>query len=732
MARKKKTVPTTMPASQPAVVQRTAIALGGTTEPLESSEESTTDVDKASPSRSHLAAAFLLLALPWIAYVPLWQAGFIWDDDAYVTENIQLRTGQGLYSIWFVPRSIPQYYPLVHTMFWFEYQTWGLHPLGYHLVNVGLHAISGVLLWRILLRLKVPGAWLAAAFFVVHPVMVESVAWVTERKNVLSLPLALASMIFYWRYRPSLLENRRQLIPETMGSTWYYAVSLLLFVGALLSKTVVCTLPAVLLVIEWWKQGRIERRSVLLLLPYFAVGISLGLLTVWLEKHHVGAQGAEWSLSILDRILLAGRIVWFYAGKLVWPEPLIFFYPRWQIDSSQAWQYIYPAAAVAVVVALWAGRKTIGRGPVSAVLIFIGVLFPALGFFDVYPFRYSFVADHFQYHASIALVALGASILYRSAVNLKVLSQRQNAWFLNAMAAVAIVILTNLTFHQSHAYKDLESIYRDTLGKNPAAWGATSNLADHYLSLGSFDEALAVAEQGLVASAEVASTHNTMGAVLLQKTLAGAVEASVVEESIGYFQKTLQIEPNYHEALFNLATALSLLERHEEAVKYYRSHLEIIPSDLEAQSGLARSLIITGQMEQALPMLESVLRVKPDDATALHGMGLIDAQHGRLEEAIANYRAALRSDDNLVGVRFDLAGALMTIGDLAQARDQYLIVVQRQPWNIRARNNLGVVYMNLSEPQKAIEQFSKAVDLAPDYQQAKENLERARQSIVNP
>ncbi|HAC90548.1 MAG TPA: hypothetical protein DCF63_07920, partial [Planctomycetaceae bacterium] len=221
-------------------------------------------VEVASSSKHRqLCATFVLVALPWLAYIPLWQAGFIWDDDAYVTENIQLRTGQGLYSIWFVPRSIPQYYPLVHTMFWFEYQAWELHPLGYHLVNVGLHALSCLLLWRILLRLKVPGAWFAAALFAVHPVMVESVAWVTERKNVLSLPLALASMICYWRYRPSLIEEQRRFQHDPEGSVWYYAASFLLFVAALLSKTVVCTLPAVLLVIEWWKHGRIQWQSVL-------------------------------------------------------------------------------------------------------------------------------------------------------------------------------------------------------------------------------------------------------------------------------------------------------------------------------------------------------------------------------------------------------------------------------------------------------------------------------------
>jgi tetratricopeptide (TPR) repeat protein len=731
MARKKKSNSSSQAASQLADLQP-SVATTDEMPGRQSFLNRLAPVEVATQStRRQLLATLLLAALPWLAYIPLWQAGFIWDDDAYVTENIQIRTGQGLYSIWFVPRSIPQYYPLIHTMFWFEYQAWGLNPLGYHLVNVGLHALSSLLLWRILLRLKVPGAWFAASLFAVHPVMVESVAWVTERKNVLSLPLALASMICYWRYRPSLIEEQRRLWHDSEGSVWYYAASFLLFVAALLSKTVVCTLPAVLLVIEWWKHGHIQRQSVVRMVPFFAIGISLGLITVWLEKHHVGAQGAEWSLSIIERGLLAGRIVWFYAGKLVWPAELIFFYPRWAMDDRQIWQYLFPISALAVLVALWSVRNVIGRGPLAAVLIFVGVLFPALGFFDVYPFRYSYVADHFQYHASIALISLIATIVYQVVTRQRKLPQRQATVVLWMVASISIVFLSTLTFRQSRAYHGLESIYRDKLAKNPAARGATSNLTDHFLALKRYDEAIAVAEEGLAASPEIASTHNTMGAALLTTSLSGVIDLPTVEKSIGYFRATLQIEPNYQEALFNLATALSLLDRHDEAITHYRCLLEIIPSDIDAQAGLAKSLIVTGHMDQAIPILNSVLTNKPDDPTALHGMGLVKAQQGATDQAIEHFKAALKGDENLIGVRYDLAGALVAKGELIEARDQYLAVIKNQPWNARALNNLGIVYMNLDEKGQAIQHFSQAIAQDPSYQQAQDNLQRAQQLLSN-
>ncbi|HOW19171.1 MAG TPA: O-GlcNAc transferase, partial [Phycisphaerae bacterium] len=338
------------------------------------------------------AAGLLLLALA--VYIPAMRGGFVWDDDDYVTENRTLRSLDGLGRIWFDIRATPQYYPLVFTSFWLEYHLWDSRPGGYHVVNILLHGTSAVLLWLVLRRLAVPGAWFAAAVFAVHPVHVESVAWITERKNVLSGVFYLSAALVWLRFAgldcPRAAEPRRRSL---------YAIGLFLFACALLSKSVTASLPAALLLVLWWKRGRIARGDFLPLVPFFALGAVMGLITAWVERHHVGAEGAEWALSAAERCLIAGRALWFYAAKLIWPVRLTFIYPRWPIDSGVWWQYLYPIAAVAAIGLLWGLRRRIGRGPLVAVLFFAITLAPALGFFDVYPMRYSFVADHFQYHA---------------------------------------------------------------------------------------------------------------------------------------------------------------------------------------------------------------------------------------------------------------------------------------------------------------------------------------------
>ena len=313
--------------------------------------------------------AIIILLMTLLFYIPAMRGGYIWDDDDYVTNNLTLRTFDGLRRIWLELGAVPQYYPLVHTSFWLEYHLWQLHPFGYHLVNVLLHALNAILLWFILRRLSIPGAWLAAAIFALHPVHVESVAWITERKNVLSGFFYLSAILAYLRFL------RLDVISAIDRYHWgYYILALGLYLCALLSKTVACTMPAMILLLLWWKRDRIGWRNVLLLTPHFAVGVALALTTVWLEKHRVGAQGEEWAFSFLERCLIAGRALWFYASKLFWPHKLIFIYPRWQIDAGIWWQYLFPLAAVAVFPALWFFCKQIGKAPLTAALFFAGTL----------------------------------------------------------------------------------------------------------------------------------------------------------------------------------------------------------------------------------------------------------------------------------------------------------------------------------------------------------------------
>ncbi len=573
--------------------------------------------------RTALTAGTLVL-LPFLVYLPLRSAGFIWDDDSYVTQNLNLRSLAGLLRIWFEPRSLPQYYPLVHTSYWVEARLWGLSPAGYHATNVLLHASSALLLWRILARLRVRGAWLAAAIFAVHPVMVESVAWITERKNVLSLALALAALASYLRFAPP--EG-----PSRDPRRWrFYVLSLALYGGALLSKSVVCSLPAVILVLFWWKRGRLRGADFLPLVPFFALGLAAGATTVWLEKNHVGASGGEWALSPLARVLLAGRALWFYAGKLAWPHPLIFFYPRWQIEAAEAWQWLFPIGALLVAASLWLLRARIGRGPLAAVLIFAGVLFPALGFFDVYPFRYSYVADHFQYHAAPALIALFASGCAAAAARLG-----PRARIPSQLAALTLLVaLGTLGFRQAYAYHDLDTLYRRTIADNPGAWNAYLNLANLLSSEGRNAEALPFARDAVRLAPQIADAHNTLGGVLFLSAAAGGAAGSAqLSEAIEAFRRAIALDPGHVDALYNGAVALTAAGRHEEASRFYAQILATEPDAVDAMVGLGVSLAVQGKLDEAEPLLRDALRRAPDRADAQRALAGIAA---RRTEQIGN------------------------------------------------------------------------------------------------
>jgi hypothetical protein len=421
-------------------------------------------------------AALLVITFAAYSWLFFGHAGWIWDDPDYVLTNSTLRTFDGLRQMWFVPTSLPQWYPLVHTTFWVEYHLVGTNAFLYHFDNVLLHAISAILLWRLLRKLNVPGCWFAACIFAVHPVMVESVAWVTERKNVLSLVFYLLAMrVYLFRFAPS---NENELSKPNWGAA---ALAFVLFVCALFSKTVTASFPAAVLLILWWKNGRLRLRDFVPLIPFFVVGAAMGYVTGYLERTHVGADGThipELNLSIVQRCLIAGRAIWFYFGKILYPHPLVFIYPRWnEIDHPTLVQGIFPAMVVVVTVALFVLRNRIGRGVPVAWLLFCGTLVPALGFVNVYPMRFSYVADHFQYHASIAGIVLVVSSI--SAY----LAPRMRG----AIWGIIIVLCAGLTWVQTHIYKDAEALWADTLKKNPNSWMVWTNMGKVLAEKGRFD-----------------------------------------------------------------------------------------------------------------------------------------------------------------------------------------------------------------------------------------------------
>jgi len=666
---------------------------------------------------------FLLFALTLLVFLPALHAGFIWDDDQYVVDNAALRTLDGLRQIWFVIETEPQYYPLVHTTFWIEYHLWGLNPFGYHLVNLVLHAGAAVLLWRVLARLQLPGAWLAAALFALHPVQVESVAWVTERKNVLSAVCYFGSALAYLRFMElgdAPAQGRRRWL--------CYLSALVLFMAALLSKTVTCSLPAALLLVSWWKNGRLHWREVLPLVPFFVAGLGLGLLTAWIESHHTGAQGADWALTLGQRILIAGRALWFYADKLVWPVDLTFIYPRWEVKTGIWWQWLFPLAAVAVVGALWLARRRIGRGPLAAVLFFAGTLGPALGFINVYPMRFSFVADHFQYLACAGLFALVAAGI--------TIALGKKSFLKFALCGMLLLTLGVLTWRQCGMYSNIENLWRVTIQRNPNCWMAYNNLGFFLLQKGETDEAVAALKRALKIYPDYPEASNNLGAAMIR---AGRLDEAVID-----FQKTLAIDPDYASAYYNLGRVMLQKGQLDNAIADYQKALKFNPNDADARYNLGVVLMQKGQLDAAIVQYQKALEINPDFADAhnnfgaallqkgrtaeailqfqtattitpnsaepYNNLGLALFQAGRFDEAITACQKALALNPDFADAYYNLANALLRTGRMADAVANYEKSLALAPQSIRVQNTLAWVLATC--PAASIRNGQRAVELA--------------------
>lgn len=504
-----------------------------------SREPSPSDRKEASASSDvrfgSWTAGLALFFLACFVYLPaLWQ-GYIWDDDQYLTQNPNLADFAGLWRIWFSPQTSPQYYPLVFTGFWIETKFWNLDPAGFHAVNSLLHAASVVLVWRLLTSLSIPGAWWTAALFAVHPVHVESVVWITERKNVLSGALYLTAMLalFAWaRAAQRSADAGAALEPvasDAARARRNYVLALLAFGGALLSKSVTASFPAAFLLLRWMETGKIRRREIVATIPFFVLGLTAGIHTAYLEVTHVGAEGSEFDLSIVERLLLMCRTSWFYIQKLIVPWPIMFFYPRWQIDAGDPTLWAFAAATIALFVALILLLKRLGRGPLAGVLFFAGTILPASGLFNVYPFRFSFVADHFQYLASLGILATLAGLVAGWAQRERTpgVARRSAA----GSGALILATFAALTMTRIPVYRDAKTLWEDTVAQNPASGGAWLNVGDRRLEQGDIEGAERAYLKAIELDFDPATANLNLALVEIRR---GNVEAAVkrVERSI--------------------------------------------------------------------------------------------------------------------------------------------------------------------------------------------------------
>lgn len=562
-----------------------------------------------------LLGAFLVAAT-FIAYKPVWNAGYIWDDDFYVTENKLLAAPDGLKRMWFSIDDVrSQYFPLTYTALRIEYSFWGLNSSGYHLFNILLHALNALLLWLLLRRLKLPGSWLAAAIFALHPVHVESVAWITEQKNVLSLFFSLLAMLSWVEFTGDSFPSVRR---------GYYVLALLFFAMALFAKTTACTLPAAMLLVLWLKDKPIDFRRLVQIVPFAALGIGMGLVSMWVERYH-GTHGELFSLGIAERALIAGRAIWFYAAKLLAPVNLAFSYPRWEINPADPLAWIWLAAAVVFcfVVFLWA-RQYISRGFKAAVIFYAVTLSPLLGFIMLYTFQYTFVADHYQYVASIgpiALVAAGISRVFDRINNFR--------WILvPVIFGVLLMALGLMTWRQAGVYVDSETLWRDTIAKNPKSALALNNMGDILFKKGNFDEAI-TAQKKVVELKPDAMAHYNLSMSFLLK--------GQIDESVMHFEKAVDYAGDTVVKWKKLGDEFMKRGSIEEAAAKYQDTLKMCRLIADVRSNYYNKLL------RDKPVAGKAERCRMDGnmnsicASAQSALGNILIGQGRHEEATGHF-----------------------------------------------------------------------------------------------
>lgn len=646
------------------------------------SDDPALEQSETEEQKSSWLPGWLIVLLVAVVYTPALSAGFIWDDDDYVTENPQLRTAEGLAEIWFEPEKTPQYYPLVHTTFWIEYALWELSPSGYHFNNILLHGLAAMFLWRVLRKLKLPGAWFAAALFAVHPVEVESVAWVTERKNVLSAFMYMMSALAYL--------NFTGIDGASEERNWkFYGLSLLCFLGALLSKTVTASLPGAILVVFWWKRGSLKLRDFVPLIPFFAIGASAGLFTAYWESTHVGAEGADWDLSWLERFMVAGRISLFYVTKILWPHPLAFIYPRWDVSSSQPLQYFFPLAVVGILATTWIMRNRIGRGWLAAFLFLGGSLFPALGFLNVYPMRFSYVADHFQYIAGVGVFALLGAGFHR-------FWHHENPFAIKNVAIVAIyLVLSTITYRQISSYKDLETLWRDTMRKNPGAWIAHNNLGILLRDRGDVAEAEACYREAIRLLPKFVDARNNLGNVLLER--------GDVDEALVLYREAIEFDPENVRVNINLASALMEKGQYDEALEYANKANGMAPDHPDFLYKRGSIYWRMRNVEAARADFERSVELDPKHAKARSNLGLVHALDGDYHTAIRLFHQALETEPDSVETLGALSNALIRLKRHDEAVEQLKKLIKVDPQNemaIRLLRQAGQLPVPGGTPQR--------------------------------
>jgi len=619
----------------------------------------------------------------FLAYQPVWHAGFIWDDDELLTNNPVIKSADGFYRPWFTASTL-DYYPMTFSLWWLEWRLWTNNPLGYHLVNVLLHALSAVLLWRVLQRLNIPGALLAAAIFALHPVNVESVAWISEGKNTVCMFFYLGALLFWLRF-------------EDSGRSRWYGLALTAFALALFSKSAVAPLPLVLLGLVWWRRGRVGWKDVWRVVPFFVIAAAVCWVTVWFHYHRAMGHDVVRTDDFWSRLAGAGWAVWFYLYKAVLPLNLIFVYPRWQIDARNVLSYVPLVLLAAAFVVCWRFRRRWGKALLFGLAYFVVMLLPVLGFLNIYFMRYSLVADHWEYFAVIGPIVLAAAIIRRPIV-----------------AVALLLALATLTWRQSRIYVDSETLWRTTLARNPGSTIAQNNLSRALLDKGRGDEAMLLCQTVLATHPNDATAQFNLGDGLLQK--------GRLDEAIAHFQKALELQPSMSGIPYSIGEAYLKKGQMDAAIRYFQRAIQLQPDYPVAFCNLGYALLQAGRRTEALAAYNKALELDPRYALAHNDLGNILLQLGRTDQAMDHFQQAAEILPDFAEARFNVAEVFLARGRLDDAISQYKKALEIRPDLDGAEYKLGNIFAQQGRESEAVSHYERALKIRPDQAPACNNL----------
>jgi protein O-mannosyl-transferase len=619
--------------------------------------------------------ALFLVVVTFAGFLQVINHGFLnYDDSAYVTENRQVQSGltpQGV--VWaFRTMYAANWHPLTWLSHMLDCQLYGLNPGGHHLTSLIFHTLSTLLLFFVLKRMT-GKAWMSgfvAALFAVHPLHVESVAWVAERKDVLSTFFWMLTIWMYVRY------------VEKPGLRRYLPV-LLSFALGLLSKPMLVTLPFVLLLLDYWPFGRFQfgeaiviheadgpmksgdRKTAALRLvgekvPLFLLAALSSIIT-FVAQQRGGAVVSVESYSIGIRIANALLSYITYIQKMLWPSHLAIFYPY--LDTFSMWKVV--GSGLLLVCLSTLVIRDARKRPYLLVgwFWYLGTLVPVIGLVQV---GSQAMADRYTYVPLIGLFI----IIARGVPNL-LGRWRHNRVLLPILAGLLLSILIIMTRLQVQHWQNDVTLFKHAVEVTVDSHLAHTNLGSALFRQGKYQEAIPHYEEALRIKPGSAEPHNNMGLAL--------VRLGKQQEAIVHWEEALRIDPDFADAHNNLGTALSQMGKYQEAVRHYREALRIKPNSADARNNLGGEMKRLGRYEEAMTHFTEALRIKPDYAEAHGNLGNTFADLGRVEEAIAQYNEALRIKSNFAEVRLSLGLAYLRIGNRDSATKEYEILKKINP-----------------------------------------------------